>query len=332
MCDKLKLSVVIPTHNRVTALMRLLDSIGSQKIDLSMIEVIVVSNLRNQKLESNIKDWIAEDLLCRYFEVGKVGVNLARNLGIQKSCGEILLFLDDDCELHDNQFLRILIELHKKWSDVAGIGGCYVLPTENNLYETAYQWVQDMWLERGTIDSSSTSALIGGNASFKRHMIGEYLRYDNNIDFGGAETELNLRLIRNGFLLRYSDLLRVTHRSELNLSRLMYKAFKQGVSAQKRATAGLEFRTGRPMPSYECVIWKYENLSAWNSFCLYLILKMYNYIFFKGRVAGSSESAAFTSQTDLWLLMIKAPYLKWIGQLLKQKVKSFVLYLKFSQP
>ena len=106
MKDINKISIIIPTYHRQESLLRLLDSISRQNFNLEDLEVIVVSNLQDAELNESLKLRETDLFTCRYFEVGKVGVNLARNLGVGKSTGEIILFLDDDCELQDKLFLQ----------------------------------------------------------------------------------------------------------------------------------------------------------------------------------------------------------------------------------
>lgn len=92
-----KISVIIPTHNRVDILPRAIKSIQSQTIPVD--EIIVVSDGSTDGTEEVVKKLAEKDQRIRLiaYHPGHNG-NYARNKGIEASTGEFIAFLDDDDE------------------------------------------------------------------------------------------------------------------------------------------------------------------------------------------------------------------------------------------
>lgn len=88
-------SVVIPTHNRANLLVRAIKSVQNQTI--TNIEIIVVSDGFDEKTDKIMCEISKHDKRINYivYNPGKGG-NYARNIGIKKSKGIFVAFLDDD--------------------------------------------------------------------------------------------------------------------------------------------------------------------------------------------------------------------------------------------
>jgi glycosyltransferase involved in cell wall biosynthesis len=104
--NKLKLSLIVTTHNRLKELNRFIDSIKLQ--DIHKFEVILVNQgeinieLREFFLKYN---WTIIDL-------GKqVSLSYARNIGLKYFKGEFIGFPDDDCWYPDNFIKEIIFAL-----------------------------------------------------------------------------------------------------------------------------------------------------------------------------------------------------------------------------
>ena len=123
------LSVIIPTHNRAALAARLIRSLLKQVFSKKDLQVLLVSNFRDKKLERAIERVKAEAGSWFYdfklLSTGEKGVNKARNLGARFAGGDILYFLDDDCFLTDRLHLQKILNLHQKHKNAAGIGGGY---------------------------------------------------------------------------------------------------------------------------------------------------------------------------------------------------------------
>src|SRR5579859_3487825 len=88
-------SIVTPTYNRRTSLDRLLGALGKQTYPADRFELVVVDDgsldgsveyLRSLRLPFRL----------RVFEQAHAGPAAARNLGVARAEGRLVLFLDDD--------------------------------------------------------------------------------------------------------------------------------------------------------------------------------------------------------------------------------------------
>lgn len=91
-------SIIIPVYNGENTIERAIKSVLNQ--EYSDFEIIVVENGSNDKT-SKIVDSYLKDKRIKLLHSEK-GVSNARNMGIDYSCGEWILFLDADDELTEN--------------------------------------------------------------------------------------------------------------------------------------------------------------------------------------------------------------------------------------
>ncbi|MEO0335844.1 MAG: glycosyltransferase, partial [Pseudomonadota bacterium] len=228
----MQLSIVIPTHRRADSLVRLLKSFRKQSLEPNLFEVIVVSNLPDQETELQLSQ-LTPKFNLRYFTVGKVGVNWARNVGLEKAQADFVFFLDDDCELTNEDHFFRLVKIHNELPDVAAVGGLYTLPDSANEFELAYTKMANGWIRESLKGKRmQVKRLLGGNVCYKKlHLQKEGLSFNSEIVFGGAETELHDRMIERKLDLRLSDL-SVCHHVKLDAQTFFTKALRQGYGSR----------------------------------------------------------------------------------------------------
>ncbi|MFT4304767.1 MAG: glycosyltransferase family 2 protein [Candidatus Woesearchaeota archaeon] len=100
-------SVIIPTYNRERTIKRAIDSVFNQTY--KNWELIIVDDGSTDNTKEVIKDYL-KDKRVKYFAKKNAGVSSARNLGVKKSTGKFISFLDSDDEFLHN---KIEIQLNK---------------------------------------------------------------------------------------------------------------------------------------------------------------------------------------------------------------------------
>ncbi|MCY4512220.1 MAG: glycosyltransferase [Bdellovibrionales bacterium] len=222
------ISVIIPTYKRAKQVEYLIHSLRNQNFPKNDLQILLISNLRDDHLREKSHQWKREFYDFKYMETGAKGVNKARNLGIRFSGGEILYFLDDDCLLPSADHLTQLAARHQEWKEVKGIGGGY--KTDHNLKGVSrfYYEQQKQWVETVSGNINKTNQLIGGNASYKREVFDKGFVFDSQIIFGGSEESFNRLLVNNGYQLMLFRDLDVYHVIHVNMFSLIQKSFKQG--------------------------------------------------------------------------------------------------------
>lgn len=232
-------SIIIPTHRRHRSVLNLLSSLENQDFPRDEFEILVISNLPDSSLRKKIEKQIDGRLVYDFFEAGEIGVNRARNLGISKAKGKFLFFLDDDCFATQTFYLKKGIELLRRWPEASAVGGPYSLGSKPSTIEQVYNGICRQWLENSVRKSGYTVNLVGGNMVFHAGVFSNGLRFNESIVFGGAETELNARLVQQGYRLKYDPNYSIEHRVHLTLRTFFSKAFWQGFGAQRREQANL---------------------------------------------------------------------------------------------
>ena len=87
------LSVIIPTFERKEILTDCLSHLTANKTSFNF-EVLVIED--GSKNSQAVVNYFSKDLNIKYFSQEKKGQGAARNLGIEKSRGDILVFIGDD--------------------------------------------------------------------------------------------------------------------------------------------------------------------------------------------------------------------------------------------
>lgn len=230
------LSVVIPTTGKSPHLRGLLERLQRQVTDFSY-EVLVVANLPSQALRKLVNSMGAHGRgTFDYLETGRLGVNLARNKGLERAHAPIVLFLDDDAILDDDGFLAAHRTRHEEHVDAVAIGGPYHLTQNASAVDRAYHEIAHAWLHRHTMGGHRTTQLLGGNMSLKKSELeAGHWSFDEQISFGGAETGLCVRISNAGRSMYFFDSLSIGHAPDLTIAVLRKKAFLQGAGANWRA-------------------------------------------------------------------------------------------------
>lgn len=96
-----KISVIVPYYNsNLFRFRRLLESVLSQSF--TDFELLVVIDGSKQKYQHIQEDLESKDKRVKFFVQKNAGVSAARNLGIERSSGEYIAFVDSDDFLEDS--------------------------------------------------------------------------------------------------------------------------------------------------------------------------------------------------------------------------------------
>ena len=112
-------SVCIATYKRSRLLRKLLNSILGQNLpDNIKLQVIVVDNDMAKSAEHIVKEYENRDIIeFEYFVQPEKNISLTRNVAVDNSKGEYLLFIDDDEEADKNWIIKYLEVINKYNAD-----------------------------------------------------------------------------------------------------------------------------------------------------------------------------------------------------------------------
>lgn len=102
------ISLIICTRNRCGQLAKSLDCLGRMMLPEYLIEVVIVDNGSSDATRDVVNRFnMKVKLDVRYMVEERKGLGHARNLGIEHSSGELLVFSDDDCYFDKDYFWQL---------------------------------------------------------------------------------------------------------------------------------------------------------------------------------------------------------------------------------
>jgi glycosyltransferase involved in cell wall biosynthesis len=214
-------SLILATVGRTDEIGRLLDSLEGQT-DRDF-ELIFVDQNADERLAPFVARAAAVGIPTRHVRSVRRGLSHARNLGLDVARGEIVAFPDDDC-WYDSDVLaqvRRAIDENERADGVVG------------------RWVEeDPARQRPPhrLSFETWHAMRGGDASsiclfLRRALVERVGRFDDQLGAGaywaaGEETDLTLRALRDGAVLRFVPDVGVHHARAYPPSRWDARAFR----------------------------------------------------------------------------------------------------------
>ena len=122
----IRLSLIIPTHNRSERLIAALESVIRQDLPAADWECVVVSNNSTDDTVARFGDFAARypGLNLRLVTEDGPGVSYARNRGIAETSAPLLVFIDDDERINPG-FLRAYADFFDAHPDAVVAGGAH---------------------------------------------------------------------------------------------------------------------------------------------------------------------------------------------------------------
>ena len=126
----MKVSVIIPTHNRGHLISRSIDSVLRQTYQ--NIEVVIVDDGSTDDTESRLGPYIEAGRI-NYEKKANSGAGDSRNYGIVRSSGELVTFLDSDDEVEPTWIARLVDAFSKVENCQVVFCGCSTFDENGNL-------------------------------------------------------------------------------------------------------------------------------------------------------------------------------------------------------
>lgn len=213
----MKISVIVPTYNRVDSLSECLKGLERQARYPDEI-IVIVRNTDKKSLQLLSLMYIQN---LKVVLIEQAGVVAALNLGIQQSSGSIVVLTDDDTVPHSDWLEKI--EFHYlKNPEVGGVGGRDIVHVRG---EAIIAYKNEVGIIKpygriignhhiGTGEAREVDILKGANMSFRRAAI-LGLRFDDELKGTGAqvynEMDFSLSVKKRGWQLIYDPSICVNH-------------------------------------------------------------------------------------------------------------------------
>jgi glycosyltransferase involved in cell wall biosynthesis len=183
----MKISVIIPTYKDEKNLLDCIKSLQKQTIK-QKFEIIVVEDGSKSNLKEKLKKY--SNVIYLWKQNG--GPASARNMGIRRSKGEYLAFIDSDC-LADSEWLDQLFKKMIKNPQLGGVGG-KILNYNDSMYSKALHSAE--FSNVCDTKEKITSMVPTSNAIFKKKDIAKVGGFKEGKDFFMVEDSLLSRDIR----------------------------------------------------------------------------------------------------------------------------------------
>lgn len=133
--EELKFSIIIPFPRPTKYLYQCLDWVEKQAY--RNFEMILLPDNREKLIYPKLK----------IFPTGNVGPAEKRDIGADKSTGEVLAFIDDDAYPDKNWLTNAAVYFKDK--KIVAVCGPGVTPECDNIYQQASGWVNSLWFGSG---------------------------------------------------------------------------------------------------------------------------------------------------------------------------------------
>jgi len=224
-------SVVIPTHNEEDCIADCLQAIkqGDEKPD----ELLVVDGASKDLTRS-----IARQFGVRVITNSLKHAAAGRNLGIQQSQGDVIVFTDADC-IPRRDWLKRIKEAFAEDSELDGLGGLMLMKKPRNELEEF--WAHVFLEEILPFPKESTyihhrvfeGGFLTANCAYKRDVLQRLGGFDNWFGNHAEDIDLFWRAIDHGAKLKYVAEVIVEHAFPDSIGGIIRKNFRNGISSCK---------------------------------------------------------------------------------------------------
>jgi cellulose synthase/poly-beta-1,6-N-acetylglucosamine synthase-like glycosyltransferase len=272
-------TVVVPVRNGEQTIQQLLESLQKLDYDRNKVEVIVVDGNSTDKTQEIVKKYPVNLVVEE-----KQGLNLARNIGIKCSHGEIIAFTDSDCIVPPDWITKIVENFKDpKVSCVGGSAKALDSDFISQYADNSIVRLMPFFTKREELKKVKPFFRhpAGCNMAFRRKVAEEVGYFDENIQYGFDEVEFADRICRAGYKMVLDPDVLVWHKHRSTLKEFLKQNFQYGKGS------GLVFKRNRLKDAVSK--WSFLSIIGFISWLV---------------IVGSLTFLTFTSTSSLffWLL------------------------------
>ena len=175
--------------------------------------------------------------------VQEAGLNRARNLGAQRSRGDILVLIDDDITLGHDRVLQTMVELLESDPRIGIVGVSLQVPADANRFQHAVARqvpryvdpiLSETVLSNPPLGRYGFTAVKGGCCAIRRTVFEEVGGFDEDV-LRGEDTDFFYRVRRCGHDLALAVNCWAYHPPPADVRELLRKSFSYGVGHAREA-------------------------------------------------------------------------------------------------
>jgi glycosyltransferase involved in cell wall biosynthesis len=219
-----RISVILPTRDRLGSLRRTLDSLRAQDYPAAQFEILVTDDGSLDGTPEFLARQSGAGVL-RTVRTGGRGPAAARNAALDLARGELLAFTDDDCVVPPDWLGRLDALLSAGGADA--VGGS----AENgmrSLLSEVYQEMAAFFYETHNRQPGQARFLTTNNFACRREALARAGRFDERFRLGGSDREMAHRLVEEGLRVEYRPELVVRHFHHFDARTFLRHLYRQG--------------------------------------------------------------------------------------------------------
>ncbi len=229
----MKLTVVVPTHNRCELLGRALRGLLGQTAAPSDYDIVVVDDGSTDATREAVRSLGAPEARLRYFRQENKGPAAARNRGVLEARGEIILFTGDDC-IPPNDLVEEHLKTHSECGDVGVVGLVTWHPEVEKTPFMAYLETGPQFGFEKISDPEDVSIwyFYTANCSVQRHWLEQVGGFDEDFRFAAFEdVEVAYRMKGEGLRIVYRPSAKTYHHHAITFEQHLARQRLTGLSA-----------------------------------------------------------------------------------------------------
>ena len=257
----------------------------NQSVDISII--IIFDQFRQEKLERLLQGIKAQDyqgkkeiilihesdeprecpkllIPVRYVTIpAKRGIPFNRNQGINKARGDIIVFIDDDCWVHETWLSSLIAPLDDKAISVI-TSGTKIPPSNflgNSIAALGFPGGGTLGFEKvwRVSPQGFTNHLAVGNCALRRTLFDKVGFFDESLTFGAEDAELSHRLEKADIPIKYIPQAYAFHEA-----RTTWKSFVRWQLRRGRANYHFKKKVGGVGSFVKLRLWSAKNIMKQN--------------------------------------------------------------------
>lgn len=221
-----RVSVVIPVYQGERWIAECLRSVLDQTFPSDLYEIVVVNNGSTDRTAA-----IAAGFPVHVVDEPRRGVGSARNAGVARSRGELVVFTDADC-VADPKWLAALVARFDSEPGLGGVGG-YLPGFDPQTPVQYYVAESDLLSQEVALEQRPFSApyVVTANALLPRRLVEEAGGFDPLCKVSGEDADLCWRISDRGLPFAFAPDAVVYHRHRSTVGSLGRWMFRYGAGS-----------------------------------------------------------------------------------------------------
>ncbi|MFQ3549186.1 MAG: glycosyltransferase family 2 protein [Armatimonadota bacterium] len=227
-CEKIDISVIVPTRNEIEFINKNLDSLFANKCSEFNFEIIVVDGMSDDGTREVVIDYIKKGENIKLLDNPKLTTPSALNIGINNASGDIIIIAGAHSEYSEDYIYQCITALESTKAD--NVGGPWI--AEGNTYiQKAIALVHSSPFAVGGAKSHNTNyegyvdTVTYG--CYKKEIIKKIGMFDEEL-LKCEDDELNYRLIRSGGKIWQTPKIKLKYYPRASIKSLFKQYFSYG--------------------------------------------------------------------------------------------------------